>query len=176
MAATDIDVTDYTAQRFVIPADAPFADLRQRYEEAVPPADLSAFVDLANRGGKWEDVLTLTDTEAPYGFLNYGAVVAQPVMGVAGDAAPCVTYLMGNHTIAQRMFHHNPLALAYAPLRTAIAADSDDGPARFSIEQPSKAFASFDNDRIAAVGVELDRKVATLLDHLRLPVPPELTA
>ena len=41
-------------------------------------------------------------------------------MGLAGDGARCVEYLMGNHTIAQKMYRYNPAILLYAPLRTAI--------------------------------------------------------
>jgi Domain of unknown function DUF302 len=41
-------------------------------------------------------------------------------MRLAGDRWRSVEYLMGNHTIAQRMYRHDPAIVLYAPLRTAI--------------------------------------------------------
>ena len=82
---------------------------------------------------------------------------------------------MGDHTIAQRMFHHDPAVMLYAPLRTAIYQDAR-GRTRFAVDQPSTQFASFGNREIAEVGIELDGKLATLLRHLRAPVPPALEA
>jgi hypothetical protein len=49
-----------------------------------------------------------------------------------------------------------------------------DGSARFTLDQPSDHFGSFGNAAIAAIGVELDRKVATLLEHLGVAVPDDL--
>jgi uncharacterized protein (DUF302 family) len=119
-------------------------------------------------------VLDLMNRSAPYGFLTYYRIDTQPMMSLAGDSARCVEYLMGNHTIAERMFRHDPTAMMYAPLRTVITS-RDGGDSHFSIEQPSSLLSSFGSEEIAAVGIELDRKVATLLEHLELPVPPALT-
>jgi uncharacterized protein (DUF302 family) len=82
---------------------------------------------------------------------------------------------MGNHTIAERMYRHDPAVMLYAPLRTTIHQDRQ-GVTRFSIDQPSTRFASFDVPDIAAVGLELDHKVAGLLQVLDVPVPPALAA
>ncbi len=87
----------------------------------------------------------------------------------------CTSYLMGNHTIAERMYRFEPSVLLYAPLHTAIWAEPN-GNAYFSAERPSDQFGSFGHPEIAEVGRELDRKLATLLDHLELPVPAELTS
>lgn len=38
----------------------------------------------------------------------------------ASDNAECIAYLMGNHTIAEQMFRHDPRAMLYAPLRILI--------------------------------------------------------
>jgi hypothetical protein len=43
-----------------------------------------------------------------------------------------------------------------------------------SIDQPSTRFASFGDSRIAAVGLELDAKLAEILKLMSLPVPAEL--
>jgi uncharacterized protein (DUF302 family) len=80
---------------------------------------------------------------------------------------------MGNHTIAERMFRHDPRAMMYAPLHTVIWEDKH-GDAWFTVDQPSAQFASFDIPEVAEVGVELDHKLAALLDALEVAVPPEL--
>ena len=63
--------------------------------------------------------------------------------------------------------------MLYAPLRTAIYQDAD-GQAHLSIDQPSTRFASFGDPHIAAVGLELDTKLAEILRLMSLPVPAEL--
>ncbi|QKT11715.1 DUF302 domain-containing protein [Rhodococcus sp. W8901] len=94
-------------------------------------------------------------------------------MRLAGDTAPCVAYLMGNHTIAERMFRHNPAAMLYAPLRTVLWQDSSSQ-AWFAVDQPSTQFGSFSAPRITATGHDLDAELAVLLAHLGLDVPPAL--
>jgi hypothetical protein len=163
----------YQARRLAVRVDAPFDDFRQRYEAAVPAYDVRAFDSLVERKAPWSEVLDLMNRSAPHGFLTYSRIDTQPMMSLAGHPARCVEYLMGNHTIAERMFRYDPTAMLYAPLRTVIADDAGAG-TRFSIEQPSCLLASFGNEEIAAVGVELDRKVAALLVHLDAPVPPPL--
>jgi uncharacterized protein (DUF302 family) len=166
-----ISATDYFAKRFTITANALFEDFRRRYEAAVPAYDAQAFNALAERRASWSEVLDLMNSSAPYGFLNYYRIDTQPMMSLAGDSARCVEYLMGNHTIAERMFRHDPTAMMYVPLRTVITS-ADGGVSHFSIEQPSSLLSSFGREEIAAVGIELDRKVARLLEHLEVPVPP----
>jgi hypothetical protein len=94
-------------------------------------------------------------------------------MSLAGDRGWCVQYLMGNHTIAERMYRHEPAVMLYAPLRTVICT-RPDGRTVFAVDQPSTAFASFGVREISEVGVELDRKLAALLKVLDAPVPAVL--
>ncbi len=95
-------------------------------------------------------------------------------MRVAGHGQRCTTYLMGNHTIAERMYRHNPGVMLYAPLRTTIHEDRR-GELWFSVDQPSTRFSSFDDLDIAAVGDELDDKLADLFTTLGVTVPDELS-
>jgi uncharacterized protein (DUF302 family) len=159
----------HEVNRLSIPAEAPFDDFRARYEAAVPRFDPAAYQALAS----WDDVLRATAEHAPHGFLLYGVVDAGATMRVAGHESRCVTYLMGNHTLAERMYRHNPAVMLYAPLRTAIHEDGA-GTTWFSVDQPSTRFDSFGDPTIAVVGAELDAKLARLLEHLGVPVPVAL--
>ncbi|SBV26939.1 Domain of unknown function DUF302 [Micromonospora krabiensis] len=162
----------YRARRLDIRVDRPFAEFRRQYEQAVPPYDKEAFDALVARDASWSDVLDLMRERAPHGFLIYwSSDDLRPMMGLAGASAHCVEYLMGNHTIAERMFRHDPTTMLYAPLRTAITGDADGGGTRFTIEQPRCPTGSFGQQGIAEVGVDLDHEVADLLDHLDLTVP-----
>jgi hypothetical protein len=159
--------------RLTVDVGTSLADFQARYEEAVPPMPVEEVQALMARQAPWEDMLALIGARAPHGFLIYHRIAIDPLMRLAGHDTACVAYLMGNHTIAERMFRHDPAVMLYAPLRTAIWEAPGAG-ARFSIDQPSALFGSFGNPDILAVGVELDRKVAALLGHLGVEVPDAL--
>jgi uncharacterized protein (DUF302 family) len=143
------------------------------YERAVPDIPSAQVEQLVRDRASWEEMLELIEGVAPHGFLIYYRGDVHPMMQLAGDAADCVAYLMGNHTTAERMFRHDPRAMLYAPLRTAIWEDAA-GAAWFSFDQPSDQFSSFGIEAVAAVGVELDRKLAALLEALGVDVPASL--
>ncbi|MFI9383326.1 DUF302 domain-containing protein [Kutzneria sp. NPDC052558] len=159
--------------RLDVPSGQSYAELRQRFEEAVPAYDVQLFAGLVADRVEWSAIVEATDRLATYGFLRYWTVEAGPVMSLAGNTLACVSYLVGNHTIAQRMYRHDPGVMLYAPLRVAIHEDADRR-AWLSLDRPSDQFGSFGLPDVAAVGGELDGKVAALLRHLDLPAPPEL--
>ncbi|MFF4756124.1 DUF302 domain-containing protein [Streptomyces sp. NPDC002514] len=165
----------HTNVRLVVPLPGSFDDAVTRYGQLVPMLDSSAVAEFIRRQAPWETVIAQARENAPHGFMIYWHSAVTPVMSLAGDEWPCVTYLMGNHTIAQRMFHHNPAVMLSAPLRTVICQDAS-GVVTLQVDQPSSRFSSYDDPEIAAVGRELDSKLATLLAALGAPVPPELRA
>jgi hypothetical protein len=166
----------YSVQRLTIDVGATLPAFRARYEAAVPRLPEKDIVALVARRAPWQEMLELVERSAPFGFLIYNTIDADPIMHLAGDRGSCTAYLMGNHTIAERMFRHEPSAMLHAPLRTAIWSAGDGAPARFSFDKPSDHFGSYANADIAAVGRELDRKMVVLLEHLDVPVPDELRA
>ncbi|WP_061294957.1 DUF302 domain-containing protein [Herbidospora cretacea] len=175
MTVLDEHVADvaYEAHRLTVDTGMSFDEFRRRYEEAVPVFDRDGFQRLIDEEADWSTVLGFTDRNAPHDFIIYWSLDNSAIFRLSGDRWRSVQYLMGNHTIAQRMFQHDPAVMEYAPLRTTIYEHSD-GYARFAIDQPSHQFAGFGDPAIAAVGVELDREVATLLEFLEVPVPGRL--
>lgn len=174
MVARQVLQTDYQARRLTIPVDAPFEDFRQRYEAAVPALDMAGLAAMVERKAAWSEVIESAKRQAPYEFFRFWGLDGQPVMSLAGPTAQCVEYLMGNHTIAERMFRYDPTVLTYVPLHLSIA---DDGSGTtFSIDQPSRTLGSYRRPEITSVGVELDHKLARLLQALDVPVPPVLNA
>jgi uncharacterized protein (DUF302 family) len=164
---------EYTVRRLNVAVPSVRA-FQLAYERAVPDLPLQEVSALVAAGAPWSQMVELVDRFAPHGFLIYFRNDVHPVMEAAGDHADCVSYLMGNHTIAERMFRYDPRVMLYAPLHTAIWEDST-GSAWFTFDQPSTQFASFESPEIAAVGRELDRKLAALLEALDAEVPPALT-
>ena len=134
----------------------------------------SGRVEAVKTSVAWLELASQADRRAPNGFLIYFRNDVHPVMSAADDQADCIAYLMGNHINAERMFRHDPRAMLYAPLHTVIWEDAD-GDAWFSVDQPSKQFASVGIPAITEVGLELDRKLANLLEVLNVEVPQVLT-
>jgi hypothetical protein len=160
-----------TVRRLVIDVDN-FDDFRTRYEDAAPAYDLAARLpQLSN----WDDVIKDVEAVAPYGFVRYGTIDASPAFAIAGHKARSVIYLMGNHTIAETMYRHNPGVLLYAPLRLCLYEDLD-GQAHLSIDQPSDQFGSLGHPDITPTGHLLDQKLADLFNGLGVAVPDSLTA
>lgn len=173
MTTTSIARVSHSVTRLTVETGASLAAFQARFEAAVPAAPMDEVQSLVDRDASWDEMLALTEARAPHGFLLYARIPVDPLMRLAGVSTPCTMYLMGNHTIAARMFRHDPEVMLHAPLRPVLW-EGPDGVARLSIDQPSTLFASFGRPEVAAVGVELDRKVAALLEHLGVTVPPEL--
>ena len=171
-ASSPLGETSFAAKRLTLAVPA-FREFQHKYEEAVPELPRDQVGALLQRGAAWAEMENLIESSAPYGFLIYSKNDPRPLMRAAGDNAECLWYLMGNHVTAERMFRYDPRVMLYAPLRTAIWADSA-GNAWFSVDQPSTQFASFGIDEILKVGVELDRKLASLLEALEVEVPSAL--
>jgi hypothetical protein len=169
-----VETTSHQVDRLTIRLDDSFDGFRYRYEQAVPVFQSARFDALVERGVDWQTVLEATAQNAPHDFILYWSHDFTSLMSLAGDRGRCVEYLMGNHTIAEKMYRYDPAILLYAPLRTAIVEDAD-GVTWFTVDQPSTRFASFNSPEITAVGIELDRKLAALLAILGAPVPTALT-
>jgi len=168
-----IETISHRVDRLTIRIDDSFDGFRHRYEQAVPVFQSARFDALIAGGVDWQTILEATAENAPHDFILYWSGDFTSLMSLAGDRGRCVEYLMGNHTIAQKMYRYNPAILLYAPLRTAIVEDAD-GATWFTVDQPSTRFGSFGIPQIADVGIELDRKLAALLAFLDAPVPAAL--
>jgi hypothetical protein len=169
-----IETISHRVDRLTIQIDDSFDGFRNRYEQAVPAFQSERFDSLVERRVDWQTVLEATAENAPHDFILYWSHDFTSLMRLAGDRGRCVEYLMGNHTIAERMYRYNPAILLYAPLRTAIVEDAV-GATWFTVDQPSTRFGSFNTPQITKVGPELDHKLAALLEHLEAPVPAALT-
>ena len=165
----DVGSFPHQVTRLVFDTGQPYQEFRARYEAAVPPVDEKRLAEFAARGAAWPEVVADAGASAPHAFLIFWRLDTTPVMSLAGNTTRCTAYLMGNHTIAEQMYRHDPAVMLYVPLRTVIYAGPDDR-AFFGIDQPSTEVASFGLAPVTQVGIDLDRKLAALLDALDVPV------
>ena len=164
-------VIDHPARRLVIALSRPYDQARAHYETLVPQADLARFFQMAS----WQATLELAEINAPHGFMRYYRSDITAAMAGSPSLWKATEYLMGNHTIAERMFRHDPSVMLHAPLRTLLYADPD-GDTKLAVDQPSLLFASYHNTEIAAVGRELDALLARLIRLLGGDAPASLEA
>jgi uncharacterized protein (DUF302 family) len=157
-----IHTHDHSMTRLDVYTGVGFEEFLTAFETAAPPYDAQAVQQIVESGGSWDEVLAQVADNAPNDLMVYAKIDATPLLSVAGHRIKAVEYLLGNHTIAETMFRHDPRALLYAPLRVLVYSDPD-GSAVFSMDQPSSAFGSLGISDVTAVGVGLDRKVANLL-------------
>jgi Domain of unknown function DUF302 len=168
---TESAAVDHPARRLVVALPGTYDNVRSRYETLVPAADSARFFQMAS----WQATLDLADINAPHGFMRYFRMDVTALMASSPSFWQATQYLMGNHTIAERMFRHDPSVMLHAPLRTLIYADPD-GDTKLAIDQPSLLFESYDRPEIVTVGTELDALVARLIGLLGGDVPAQLKA
>jgi Domain of unknown function DUF302 len=160
---------DHPSRRLVIALPALYDEAREQYETLVPEEDFARFFQMAS----WQATLELAEINAPHGFMRYYRGDVTATMASSPSFWKATQYLMGNHTIAERMFRHDPSVMLHAPLRTLLYADAD-GDTKFAVDQPSLLFNSYDNPDIGAVGLELDALLAQLITLLGGDAPPQL--
>jgi hypothetical protein len=131
--------------------------------------DFARFFQMAS----WQATLELAEINAPHGFMRYYRGDVTATMAGSTPLWKATQYLMGNHTIAERMFRHDPSVMLHAPLRTLLYADAN-GDTKFAVDQPSLLFASYHNADIDTVGEELDALLVGLIELLGGEVPKQL--
>ena len=160
---------EHPSRRLVVHLPRLYDEARELYETLVPEADMARFGQMAN----WQATLELAEINAPQGFMRYYRTDVTAAMAGSASFWKATEYLMGNHTIAELMFHHDPAVMLHAPLRALIYADSD-GDTKLAVDQPSLLFASYDNPDIETVGYRLDYLLALLIIKMGGDVPEEL--
>jgi hypothetical protein len=158
--------------RLDLPVRENYDDFRRRFETAVPAFDRVRAAELIERKAPWAEMIAEVSASALHDFLLYWKLDLAPLMTLAGHARRATEYLMGNHVIAETMYRHDPAVALYVPLRCAVY-ESSEG-TRFAIDQPSTALSSLGRPEIAKVGRDLDRKLALLLELLRVEAPAAL--
>jgi hypothetical protein len=160
---------DHPSRRLVVALPDTYDNIRTLFEALVPEVDSARFYQMAS----WQATLDLAEINAPHGFMSYARMDVTALMASSPSFWQATQYLMGNHTIAERMFRHEPSVMLHAPLRILIYADPD-GDTKLAVDQPSLLFDSYGSAEIAAVGRELDALLGQLIALLGGEVPAQL--
>lgn len=161
--------TEHLVRSMVVPLPHDYDAARELFETLVPAADLDRFHHLAS----WQATLELAEINGPNEFMVYQRLDLTALMAGSMTFWRATQYLMGNHTIAERMFRVDPAVMLHAPLRVLIFVDPE-GTTNLAVDQPSTVFDGHANPEVRAVGADLDRLLSRLMVLLGANVPPEL--
>jgi hypothetical protein len=160
---------EHPSRRLIVHLPHPYDEARELYETLVPEVDRARFGQVAT----WQATLELAAINAPHGFMRYYRSDVTAAMAGSASSWKATHYLMGNHTIAEAMFRHDPAVMLHAPLRTLLYADPD-GDTKLAVDQPSLLFGSYHNPDIETVGYRLDYLLALLIIDMGANLPSEL--
>jgi uncharacterized protein (DUF302 family) len=141
-----------------IESTKPFAQVKAALEDLVPPLD-TAIPEALRQGdiGQAKEALRRGPKLAIFSARDHGGLLR-----VAGLARKAVQYEIGNPLTATRMTQHQLPAALYAPLRVVLY-ENEDGHAVFEYDRPSSLFGQFGDERVTAVGRELDASLERVL-------------
>jgi amino acid transporter len=107
---------DHAARRLVVALPRPYDAARSHYETLVPEVDSARFFQMAS----WQATLELAEINAPHGFMRYYRSDITAAMAGSPSFWKATQYLMGNHTIAERMFRYDPSVVVVEYLLIAV--------------------------------------------------------
>ena len=141
-----------------IEAVKPFEAVKAALEALVPPLD-PAIPEALRRGDivRANEALQRGPELAIFSARDHGGLLR-----TAGPARKAVQYEIGNPLTASRMTQHRMEAALYAPLRVLLY-ENEAGRAVFEYDRPSSLFGQFGDERVTAVGRELDGKLESVL-------------
>jgi len=135
-----------------------FADVKAALEKTVQPLD-PAVPRALQQGdiGRAKEALQRGPELAIFSVRDHGGLLR-----IAGLARKAVQYEIGNPLTASRMTRHKLPAALYAPLRVLLY-ENKAGRAVFEYDRPSSLFGQFGDERVTAVGRELDASLERVL-------------
>ena len=153
-------ITQRTVQveHFKIHSTKPFAEVKAALESSVPLLDAGIF-ELLQRG---ETDRARVELERLPALSRFGSRDHGALLRITGQSHNAVQYDIGNPLTATRMTQHRLPAAQYAPFRVVLYAN-EAGDAVFEYDRPSSLFGQFGDERVAAVGRELDANLERVL-------------
>jgi len=141
-------------EHVAIEATKPFEAVKAALEALVPPLD-PAVPEALRRG----DIVRANEALLRGPELSiFGARDPGGLLRTAGLARKALQYEIGNPLTATGMTRHQLPAALYAPLRVLLY-ENEAGRAVFEFDRPSSLFGQFGDERVTAVGRELDAKL-----------------
>jgi uncharacterized protein (DUF302 family) len=145
-------------EHVAIEATKPYEAVKAALEALVPPLD-PAISEALRRGEivRANEALYRGPELAIFSARDHGGLLR-----TAGLVRKTVQYEIGNPLTATEMTRHQLPAALYAPLRVLLY-ENEAGRAVFEYDRPSSLFSQFGDERVTAVGRELDAKLESVL-------------
>jgi hypothetical protein len=145
-------------EHVAIEATKSFEAVEAALEALVPPLD-PAISEALRRGDivRANEALYRGPELAIFSARDHGGLLR-----TAGLVRKTVQYEIGNPLTATEMTRHQLPAALYAPLRVLLY-ENEAGRAVFEYDRPSSLFGQFGDERVTAVGRELDAKLESVL-------------
>jgi uncharacterized protein (DUF302 family) len=141
-----------------ISSERPFAEVRQRLEEALPKLD-TTIAEALGRGDQKRAVEY--EVNGPklsiFEQRDHGALLQ-----IVGRKRNALQYEIGNPLTASKMTRYKLSAALYAPLRVVLFED-ELGKGVFEYDKPSSFFGQFGDERVTEVGRYLDVELEAAL-------------
>lgn len=145
-------------EHVAIEATKPYEAVKAALEALVPPLD-PAISEALRRGDivRANEALYRGPELAIFSARDHGGLLR-----TAGLVRKTVQYEIGNPLTATEMTRHQLPAALYAPLRVLLY-ENEAGRTVFEYDRPSSLFGQFGDERVTAVGRELDAKLESVL-------------
>jgi hypothetical protein len=145
-------------EHVAIEATKSFEAVKAALEALVPPLD-PAISEALRRGDivRANEALYRGPELAIFSARDHGGLLR-----TAGLVRKTVQYEIGSPLTATEMTRHQLPAALYAPLRVLLY-ENEAGRAVFEYDRPSSLFGQFGDERVTAVGRELDANLESVL-------------
>lgn len=145
-------------EHVAIEATKPYEAVKAALEALVPALD-PAVPEALRRGDivRANEALYRGPELAIFSARDHGGLLR-----TAGLVRKTVQYEIGNPLTATEMTRHQLPAALYAPLRVLLY-ENEAGRTVFEYDRPSSLFGQFGDERVTAVGRELDAKLESVL-------------
>jgi uncharacterized protein (DUF302 family) len=135
-----------------------FSDVKAALESLVPQLDARIFVLLQyGESDRARKELERGPELSIFSSRDHGGLLQ-----ITGQPRKAAQYAIGNPLTATRMTQHQLPASLYAPLRVVLY-ENEAGRATFEYDRPSSLFGQFGDERVTAVGRELDASLERVL-------------
>ena len=135
-----------------------FVEVRAALESLVPQLDARIFVLLQyGESDRARKELERGPELSIFNSRDHGGLLQ-----ITGQPRKAAQYAIGNPLTATRMTQHRLPAALYAPLRVVLY-ENEPGRAVFEYDRPSSLFGQFGDERVGAVGRELDASLESVL-------------
>ncbi len=152
----------FVVDHVYLKSDKPFEEVARAFERQLGRFDPGVSRSLAEGGDAEEARAKLEAMVGPSGFMLFRTSDHGALLRLAGQKRKAIQYVVGNPLFAFQMTQHDIRASLYAPLRVLIY-ENEAGKTCVEYDRPSSLFGQFNDNRIASVASELDRKLEALI-------------